>query len=100
MSWRSGRQEWNQPQAKWTRAQMMQSRIILRAVIAANHWENQHIRSDAKNGVLTLKGDVDTSAQRAGVERAAATVPGVQQVVNELEGKGKKEALTGFCDYF
>jgi hyperosmotically inducible periplasmic protein len=61
-----------------------------KAVIAANHWENQHIRSDAKNGVLTLKGDVDTSAQRTKVERAAATIPGVQQVVNELEVKGKK----------
>jgi hyperosmotically inducible protein len=61
-----------------------------KAVVAANHWENQHIRSDAKNGVLTLKGDVDTSAQRAKVERAAATIPGVQQVVNELEVKGKK----------
>jgi hyperosmotically inducible protein len=30
-----------------------------KAVIAADHWENQHIRFDAKNGVLTLKGDVD-----------------------------------------
>jgi hyperosmotically inducible periplasmic protein len=62
-----------------------------KAVIAANHWENQHIRSDAKNGVLTLKGDVDTTAQRAEVERAAAAIPGVQQVVNELEVKGKKK---------
>ena len=62
-----------------------------KAVIAANHWDNQHIRSDAKNGVLTLKGDVDTSAQWTEVERAAATVPGVQQVVNELELKGKKK---------
>jgi hyperosmotically inducible periplasmic protein len=61
-----------------------------KAVIAANRWENQHIRSDAKNGVLTLKGDVDTSAQRAAVERAAATIPGVQQVVNELEVKKAK----------
>jgi len=61
-----------------------------KAVIAANHWENQHIRFDAKNGVLTLKGDVDTAAQRIKVERAAAEIPGVQQVVNELTIKGKK----------
>jgi hyperosmotically inducible protein len=61
-----------------------------KAVIAANHWDNQHIRFNAKNGVLTLKGDVDTPAQRTAAERAAAGVPGVQQVVNELEVKGQK----------
>jgi hyperosmotically inducible protein len=61
-----------------------------KAVIAANHWENQHIRFDAKNGVLTLKGDVDTAAQRAKAEKSAAAIPGVQQVVNELTVKGKK----------
>jgi len=60
-----------------------------KAVIAANHWENQHIRFDAKNGVLTLKGDVDTATQRVKVEKAAAAIPGVQQVVNELTVKGK-----------
>ena len=61
-----------------------------KAVIAAHHWENQHIRFDAKNGVLTLKGDVDTAPQRTKVEKAAAAIPGVQQVVNELTVKGKK----------
>jgi osmotically-inducible protein OsmY len=66
-----------------------------KAVIASNHWENQHIRFDAKNGVLTLKGDVDTPQQRAEVEKAAATVPGVQQVVNELQVKGNKRAAAG-----
>ncbi len=60
-----------------------------KAVIAANHWEKQHIRFDAKNGVLTLKGDVDTATQRVKVEKAAAGIPGVQQVVNELTVKGK-----------
>lgn len=63
-----------------------------KATIAANRWDDQHIRFDAKNGVLTLKGDVDTPQQRASVEKAAASVPGVQQVVNELEVKGKKAA--------
>ena len=63
-----------------------------KATIAANKWENQHIRYDAKNGVLTLKGDVDTAAQRQEVERAAAGIPGVQQVVNELQVKGQKES--------
>ncbi len=63
-----------------------------KATIAANRWDNQHIRYNAKNGVLTLKGDVDTPEQRAEVEKAAASIPGVQQVVNELDVKGQKGA--------
>src|SRR3954463_14999758 len=64
----------------------------MKAAIAAHRWENQHISFNAKNGVLTLTGDVDTAQQRAQVERAAAQVPGVQQVVNELEVKANKRA--------
>lgn len=61
-----------------------------KAVLIANRLDDQHIRYDAKNGVLTLKGDVDTSAQREEAEKLAATVPNVQQVVNELDVKGAK----------
>ncbi|HVG92214.1 MAG TPA: BON domain-containing protein, partial [Alphaproteobacteria bacterium] len=61
-----------------------------KAVIIAHRLEKQHIRFDAKNGVLTLKGDVDTSNQREQVEKLAAAVPNVQQVVNELDVKGAK----------
>jgi hyperosmotically inducible protein len=61
-----------------------------KAVIIANRLEKQHIRYDAKNGVLTLKGNVDTPVQRTQVEKLAATVPNVQQVVNELDVKGAK----------
>lgn len=61
-----------------------------KAVIIAHRLEKQHIRFDAKNGVLTLKGDVDTPGQRAQVEKLAASVPNVQQVVNELDVKGAK----------
>jgi hyperosmotically inducible protein len=63
-----------------------------KAEIAAHHWDNQHIHFDAKNGVLTLKGDVDTAAQRAQVQQVAAKIDGVRQVVNELEVKGKESA--------
>lgn len=59
-----------------------------KAVIIANRLDNQHIRFDAKNGVLTLKGNVDTPDQRTQVEKLAASVPNVQQVVNELDVKG------------
>ena len=61
-----------------------------KAVIIAHRLEKQHIRFDAKNGVLTLKGDVDTPSRREQVEKLAASVPNVQQVVNELDVKGAK----------
>ena len=63
-----------------------------KAAIAAHKWENQHIHFDAKNGVLTLKGDVDTARQREQVNDAAKNIPGVEQVVNELQVKGEKQS--------
>jgi len=64
----------------------------MKAAIAAHQWENQHISFDAKNGVLKLTGDVDTRAQREQIQKVAADIPGVQQVVNELQVKGQKES--------
>jgi hyperosmotically inducible protein len=64
----------------------------MKAAIAANKWDNQHISFSAKNGVLTLKGDVDTPGQRTEIQKTAASLPGVQQVVNELQVKGQKES--------
>ncbi len=61
-----------------------------KALEAKNNWGNQHINADVKNGVLTLKGDVDTPAQRAEIEKAAAEIPNVTQVVNELDVKSAK----------
>src|SRR6185437_6957724 len=66
-----------------------------KAVIIANRLEKKHIRFDAKNGVLTLKGDVDTPGERQQVEKLAASVPNVQQVVNELDVKGAKKRSSG-----
>ena len=63
-----------------------------KAVMIANRLENQHIRYDAKNGVLTLKGKVDNMGVREKAEKLAASVPNVQQVVNELDVKGGKNA--------
>jgi hyperosmotically inducible periplasmic protein len=63
----------------------------LRAAITANGMDNQHIRFDSKNGVVTLKGDVDSAAQRQQAEKMAAGIPNVSQVVNELEVKGAKK---------
>jgi hyperosmotically inducible periplasmic protein len=52
--------------------------------------DKQHINVDVDNGVVKLKGDVDNAAQRDQAEKVAASVPNVQQVVNELEVKGHK----------
>jgi osmotically-inducible protein OsmY len=58
-----------------------------KSLVAQNNWGDRHIRTRVKNGVLTLKGDVDTPAQRENIERSAAQISGVQQVVNELDVK-------------
>jgi osmotically-inducible protein OsmY len=45
-------------------------------------------------GVVTLTGDVASQAKREQVEKLAASVPNVKQVVNEIEVKGQKAAST------
>jgi hypothetical protein len=55
---------------------------------------NKIVRSDVKNGVLTLKGEVNSQSTRARVGKLAATVPNVRQVVNELEVKDQKASST------
>src|SRR5437588_8151324 len=58
-----------------------------KAALVAKGLDKQHIRFDAKNGVLTLKGRVDSPAQRQEAQQVAASVPNVQQVLNEIEVK-------------
>ncbi len=55
-----------------------------KAVLIANHLDNQRIHYTAKNGVLTLEGKVKTTDDRAEAEKLGATVPNVTQVVNKL----------------
>ena len=59
-----------------------------KAVLIANRLDNQHIKYSATNGVLTLKGKVDDAMLREKAEKLAASVPNVQQVVNEIDVKG------------
>lgn len=63
-----------------------------KAVLIANRLDSAHIRYSAKNGVLTLKGKVDNMDTREKAEKLAASVPNVQQVVNELDVKGGRRA--------
>ncbi len=60
-----------------------------KAVLIANHWEKDDINYSVKNGVLTLKGKVPSQQERQLVEKTAASVPNVTQVVNELDVKVK-----------
>ncbi|HXA66834.1 MAG TPA: BON domain-containing protein [Bryobacteraceae bacterium] len=46
---------------------------------------NKTVKYSVKNGVVTLKGHVDSQAARSEAAHIAASVPNVAQVVNELE---------------
>jgi hyperosmotically inducible periplasmic protein len=54
------------------------------------HRLNKDVRYDVNHAVVTLKGSVRSQSQRATVEKLAAAVPNVKQVVNELEVKNQK----------
>ncbi len=61
----------------------------LDAALVSNHLDD-HVKHSVKNGVVTLTGSVDSLSKRRAVEKLAANVPNVQQVVNELELKNVK----------
>jgi hyperosmotically inducible protein len=54
------------------------------------HKMQHDVRYDVKNGVVTLKGTVNSESKRAEAEKIASAVPEVSQVVNELDVKGRK----------
>ena len=58
-----------------------------KAALISKGLDKQHIRYDAKNGVLTLTGNVQNPGQRKEAEQLAQAVPNVQQVLNELNVK-------------
>jgi hyperosmotically inducible periplasmic protein len=48
------------------------------------------VKYDVKNGVVTLKGQVNSQTKREQLTKIASSVPYVQQVVNELQVKEQK----------
>jgi len=58
------------------------------------HRMNRAVRYDVNNGVVTLKGNVPSQAQRSSMEKLAQQVPNVKQVVNELEVKNQRATST------
>jgi hyperosmotically inducible periplasmic protein len=51
---------------------------------------HENVKYGVKNGVATLTGQVNSQSKRAEAERVAASVPNVQQVVNELQVTDQK----------
>jgi hyperosmotically inducible protein len=60
------------------------------SAMLVQHRLKDDVRYDVNNGVVTLKGDVKSQAQRSSVEKLTEKVPNVKQVVNELEVKDQK----------
>ena len=56
-----------------------------KAALISKGLDKEHIRFDAKNGVLVLKGSVKSANQRKEAEQVADNVPNVAQVVNEIQ---------------
>ena len=65
----------------------------LDATLVKHRLKNE-VTYDVKNGVVTLKGKVPSETKREQVEKLAASIPNVKQVVNELEVKGQKATST------
>jgi len=58
-----------------------------KAALIAQGLDKEHIRFNAKNGVLTLKGSVKTASQRFEAQQVAQAIPNVMQVVDDLNIK-------------
>jgi osmotically-inducible protein OsmY len=56
-----------------------------KAALTAKGLDKEHIRFDAKNGVLTLKGKVKTRTEKAQAEELAQATPNVRQVLNQID---------------
>ena len=52
------------------------------------------VEYEATNGVLRIKGEVNSQAMRNQLEELAASIPNVKQVVNEIQVKGQKATTT------
>jgi osmotically-inducible protein OsmY len=56
-----------------------------KAALISSGLDKQHVRFNAKNGVLTLTGSVHNANERQHAEKLAAGIPNVQQVLNQIE---------------
>jgi osmotically-inducible protein OsmY len=56
-----------------------------KAALISKGLDKQSIHFDAKNGVLTLKGDVKSPDVREEAQQLASNIPNVEQVINEIQ---------------
>jgi hyperosmotically inducible periplasmic protein len=66
--------------------------------VLVEHKLNHRVSYDVKNGVITLKGRVNSPKGRKNVEKLAANVPNVRQVVNELEVRNQRATSSSTSD--
>jgi osmotically-inducible protein OsmY len=64
------------------------------AIKAHKKVDDQSISYSSKNGTLVLKGSVRTSAQKNEASKLAKSIPGVKEVVNEIEVKSDKQSTS------
>jgi hyperosmotically inducible periplasmic protein len=62
------------------------------------HRLSHRVSYDVKNGVITLKGHVNSQKGRQDVENLATNVPNVRQVVNELEVRNQRATSSSTSD--
>jgi hyperosmotically inducible protein len=55
---------------------------------------DKDVKYEVKNGVLTIRGDVNSQNKRHDLEKLAASIPNVQQVVNQLQVTEQKATST------
>ena len=56
-----------------------------KAALTSKGLDKEHIRFDAKNGVLTLKGRVKNPSERLQAGQLAEATPNVRQVLNQID---------------
>lgn len=78
----------------------MMDQMLEQAVLSALYLEPSidvsRILATVRDGVATLSGDVDTHAQKLAARYKAEGVPGVRQVVDELEVRLPEKSQRGF----
>jgi osmotically-inducible protein OsmY len=81
-------------------SEAMMDQIVERAVLSALYMEPSidvsRIAATVRNGVAILSGDVDTPAQKMAAKFKVEGVPGIREVVDELEVCAPENSRRGF----